>query len=45
MINDEDFLFRNAFEEWVEQIAKLDDNMGSTNPASYMVNAKVLSTW
>ena len=41
MINDEDFLFRNAFEEWTQQIANLDDNMGSTNPASYMVNAKV----
>ena len=41
IINDEDFLFRNAFEEWTQQIAALDDNMGSTNPASYMVNAKV----
>ena len=41
VINDEDFLFRNAFEEWTQQIANLDDNMGSTNPASYMVNAKV----
>jgi hypothetical protein len=41
IINDEDFLFRNAFEEWTQQIAALDDNMGSTNPSSYMVNAKV----
>ena len=41
IINDEDFLFRNAFEEWTQQIANLDDNMGSTNPSSYMVNAKV----
>jgi hypothetical protein len=41
IINDEDFLFRNAFEEWTQQIANLDDNMGSTNPQSYMVNAKV----
>ena len=41
VINDEDFLFRNAFEEWTQQIAALDDNMGSTNPSSYMVNAKV----
>ena len=32
VINDEDFLFRNAFEEWTQQIANLDDNMGSTNP-------------
>ena len=41
VINDEDFLFRNAFEEWTQQIANLDDNMGSTSPSSYMVNAKV----
>ena len=41
VINDEDFLYRNAFEEWTQQIAALDDNMGSTNPSSYMVNAKV----
>ena len=41
VINDEDFLFRNAFEEWTQQIANLEDNMGSTNPSSYMVNAKV----
>ena len=41
VINDEDFLYRNAFEEWTQQIANLDDNMGSTNPSSYMVNAKV----
>ena len=41
VINDEDFLFRNAFEEWTQQIANLEDNLGSTNPSSYMVNAKV----
>ena len=41
VINDEDFLYRNAFEEWTQQNAALDDNMGSTNPSSYMVNAKV----
>ena len=40
VINDEDFLFRNAFEEWTQQIANLEDNMGSTNPSSYMVKAK-----
>ena len=34
VINDEDFLYRNAFEEWTQQIAALDDNMGSTNPSS-----------
>ena len=41
VINDEDFRLRRAFEEWSEQIAKLDNNLGATNPASYMVNAKV----
>jgi hypothetical protein len=41
VINDENFLLRNAFEEWTEQIAKLDTNLGATDPAEYMVNAKV----
>ena len=41
IINDESFNLRRAFEEWTEQIAKLDNNLGSTQPASYMVNAIV----
>jgi len=41
VINDEDFRFRNAFESWTQQIADLDTNLGTTNPADYMVNAKV----
>jgi hypothetical protein len=41
IINDEDFRLRRAFEEWSEQIAKLDNNLGTTEPAAYMVNAKV----
>ena len=41
VINDEDFRFRNAFEGWTQQIADLDTNLGTTNPADYMVNAKV----
>ena len=41
VINDEDFRLRRAFEEWSEQIAKLDNNLGTTEPAAYMVNAKV----
>ena len=41
VINDEGFTLRNAFEEWTEQIAKLDTNLGATDPAEYMVNAKV----
>ena len=41
VINVEDFRFRNAFENWTQQIANLDDNMGTTDPSAYMVNAKV----
>ena len=41
VINDEDFRLRRAFEEWSEQIAKLDNNLGATDPGAYMVNAKV----
>jgi len=41
VINDEDFRFRNAFEKWTQQIANLDDNMGTTDPSAYMVDAKV----
>ena len=41
VINDEDFLLRNAFEQWMEQIAKLDNNLGATLPESYMTNAAV----
>ena len=41
IINDEDFKLRNAFEQWMEQIAKLDNNLGATLPESYMTNAAV----
>ena len=41
IINDEEFRLRNAFEQWSELIAKLDNNLGATDPAAYMVNAKV----
>ena len=40
VINDEDFKFRNAFEEWTQQIADLDTNLGTTDPSAYMTNAK-----
>ena len=39
--HDEDFRLRRAFEEWSEQIAKLDNNLGTTDPGAYVVNAKV----
>ena len=41
IINDEGFKLRNAFEEWADLIAKLDNNLGATDPAAYMTNAKV----
>jgi hypothetical protein len=41
IVNDEGFILRNAFEAWSELIAKLDNNLGATDPSAYMVNAKV----
>ena len=41
IINDEGFRLRKAFEAWSEQIAKLDNNIGTTDPSAYMVNARV----
>ena len=41
IINDEGFKLRNAFEEWTDLIARLDNNMGATDPEGYMANAKV----
>ena len=41
VINDENFLIRNAMEAWVEKMAKLSNNIGNVNPNSYMVTADV----
>ena len=41
VINDEDFKLRRAFEAWSEHIAKLSNNLGATNPNSYMSSAMV----
>ena len=41
VINDEDFRIRTAFEEWMNLISKLDNNMGATDPSAYMTNATV----
>ena len=41
VINDEDFRIRKAMDEWVDLIAKLENNLGATDPSAYMVNAKV----
>ena len=41
VLNDESFKLRNAFEEWMQLIAKLDTNIGATSPEAYMVDADV----
>lgn len=41
VINDEDFKLRTAFEQWMNQISKLDNATGTTDPNSYMVDAYV----
>ena len=41
IINDEDFRIRKAMEEGGDLIAKLENNLGATDPSAYMVNAKV----
>ena len=41
VINDENFMIRNAMEAWVEKMAKLSDNIGNVNPNAYMVTADV----
>ena len=41
IINDEDFKLRNAFESWMDVISKLGNNLGATNPGSYMCDATV----
>ena len=41
IINDESFELRNAFEKWTEVIAKLDNNLGATQPDAYMTDATV----
>jgi hypothetical protein len=41
IINDEDFKLRTSFEQWMNQISKMNNATGATNPASYMVDAYV----
>lgn len=41
VINDEDFKIRNAMENWMNGISKLDNNSGATEPTQYMTNAEV----
>ena len=41
VINDENFLIRNAFETWMQGISKNSNATGSTDPGSYMTYALV----
>ena len=41
VMNDTDFLLRNAFERWQNGINNMSDNEGLTNPADYQVDAFV----
>ena len=41
VINDEDFKLRTSFEQWMNQMSKLDNATGATNPSSYMTDAYV----
>ena len=41
IINDENFKIRNAMEEWMDVMSKLENNIGATDPGAYMVNDKV----
>jgi hypothetical protein len=41
VINDEDFILRTAFEQWMNLMSKLDNNTGATDPDAYMKNAIV----
>jgi hypothetical protein len=41
VINDEGFKLRSAFEDWMEKISKLSNNLGATDPSAYMVDATV----
>tara|TARA_B100001094_G_scaffold305083_1_gene334616 strand:- start:105 stop:707 length:603 start_codon:yes stop_codon:yes gene_type:complete len=41
IINDENMQLRRGFEMWVEHMARLDNNVGATNPTAYMMQATV----
>ena len=42
VINDESFEYRNGFEEWMQLISRLENNLGATSPDAYMKNATVI---
>ena len=42
VINDEDFQYRKSFEDWMQLISRTENNLGATNPDSYMTDASVI---
>ena len=42
VINDEDFMYRRAFEAWMQNIAQYSDHSGLTTPNDYMADATVV---
>jgi hypothetical protein len=42
IINDEDFMYRRAFEAWMQNIGQYSDHSGLTEPGSYMTDATVV---
>ena len=42
VINDENFVYRTAFEDWMQRISRLENNVGVTNPNAYMADAEVI---
>ena len=41
IINDKDFIIRNAFEKWMNYMNKHEDNSGELNPVNYQKDMKV----
>jgi hypothetical protein len=41
IMNDTDFMLRNAFERWMNEINAMSDNSGLENPSDYMVDGFV----
>ena len=42
VINDEDFMYRRAFEAWMQNVGQYSDHSGLTNPNDYMADATVV---
>jgi hypothetical protein len=42
VINDQDFMYRRAFESWMQNIGQYSDHSGLTEPNAYMTDATVI---